>query len=128
MYTSWLFIQDLFYFFYQYGQIIHNQKSSEMNSLPFYMFMPPLQFHHPKRFKVLYLLSKHHYLQHLPIIVRETHHAILYSLHIPWLSCSSFLTHHFVVVFLELFFHYESNDMNNNYKNPCCIIHLHYMI
>ena len=36
--------------------MIHNQKFSEMIILPIYLSMPPLEFHHPKRLKALYLL------------------------------------------------------------------------
>ena len=71
--------------------MLHNQNSSKMNSLPFYLFMPPLECHHPNNLKVLCLSSKQKYLQHLPKTIKETLHAISYSLHTPLLSYSSFL-------------------------------------
>ena len=45
--------------------------------------------------------------------------------HTPWSFCSSFLTHHFLMVFQGLSFLCESLYMNNNYQTPCCNIHLH---
>jgi hypothetical protein len=85
MYTSWIFWpQSLFYFLYQYGQMLYNRKSSKVSSLSFYLSMPPLECHHPRILKAVYLLSKQKYLQHLLKTIRETKHTISYSLHIPW--------------------------------------------
>jgi hypothetical protein len=53
-----IYPQPLFYFIYKYGQKIHNQNSSEMSSLPFYLAMSPLEIHHSRNLKALYLLSK----------------------------------------------------------------------
>ncbi len=68
-----------------------------------------------KHLKTLCLLSKQQYLQHPPKTIRETLHAISYSLHAPWLSCSSFLTHHFLMEFLELSRLYEPHGMNTDF-------------
>ena len=108
--------------------MIHNWKYSKKNSLPFYLSMPPLEFHHPKSLKALFLLIKQQYLQHLLRTVKATQHAISYFLHTLWLSCSFFLTHHFLVVFLEMFSLYESYGMNKKSQTPCCSIRLQDLI
>ena len=90
--------------------------------------MPPMESHHPKRLKALSLLNKQHCLQHQPKTIRTTLHAISYTLHAPWSFCSSFLIHHFLVVFQGLSSLCESHYVNSNYQTPCYSIHLHYQI
>jgi len=99
-----------------------------MSSLAFYLLMPPLEYHHPRNLNALYLLNKQQYIQHFPKIVREIMHAISCILHSPWLSCSSFTTHHFPVVFLEWSFLNNFHALDNSYQTLCYNIHLHCLI
>ena len=76
-------LQALFCYLYQCETMLHNRRFWEMSILPSYLSMPPLEFHHPRNLKALYLLNKQKYLQHLPKIVWVILHAISYTLHAP---------------------------------------------